>query len=258
MSIMPSDGSSGCERAWTIPVLAICIVFVLGGARPAATQEVGYLAPPGFPASAFPHVARPVADIVSPTRSTHPKRDANQEPKQLYRLMGIKPGMTVGDIGAGNGYHAVRLSPLLGASGAVIAQDVTPRYLVDLAERVKRLKLTNVKLALGEPHDPRLPARSLDAAILVHVYHEIAQPYAFLHNLAPALKPAAQIGIVDIDKPILEHGTPPDLLRCELSAVGYREIGFHRLAGDDAGYLAIFSAPDTGERPQPSAIVPCQ
>ena len=141
---------------------------------------------------------------------------------QLARFMGLKQGMTVADIGAGSGYHTVRLSRLLGPSGRVIAQDVTPNYLADLAKRADRLNLRNVRFALGEPHDPRLPPDSLDAAILVHMYHEIAQPYAFLYNLAPALKPGAPIGIVDLDKSITKHGTPPDLLRCDLQRLATR------------------------------------
>jgi hypothetical protein len=90
--------------------------------------------------------------------------------------------------------------------------------------------LQNVTISLGEPHDPRLPAHSLDAAILVHMYHEIAQPYGLLYNLVPALKPSARVGIVDAIGPTSEHGTPPSLLRCELAAVGYREIGFRSRA----------------------------
>ena len=126
--------------------------------------------------------------------------------------------MTVGDIGAGSGYHTVRLSPLVGPTGSVVAEDVTREYLIELAKRTERLKLTNVIFALGEPHDPRLPASSLDAAILVHMYHEIAQPYAFLYNLAPALKLGGRVGIVDLERPTSEHGTPIELLRCELAA----------------------------------------
>jgi ubiquinone/menaquinone biosynthesis C-methylase UbiE len=163
--------------------------------------------------------------------------------------------MTVGDIGAGSGYHTVRLSRLLGRAGRVIAQDVTQDYLKQLANRIKSLELSNVSLALGEPHDPRLPAASLDIAILVHMYHEVAQPYAFLYNLAPALKPGARVGIVDLDRPTSQHGTPRELLRCELAAVGYRQIAFHQLSGD-AGYLAVFSPPT--DRKPPRAIVACK
>lgn len=64
------------------------------------------------------------------------------------------------------------------------------------------------------------------------MYHEITQPYAFLYNLAPPLKPGARVGIVDLERRTSEHGTPIELLRCELSAVGYREIATHQVAGD--------------------------
>lgn len=164
--------------------------------------------------------------------------------------------MTVADIGAGSGYHTVRLARLLGPSGVVIAQDVTPLYLAHLTTRIERLDIRNVKLALGEPHDPRLPNGVLDAAILVHVYHEIAEPYAFLYNLTPALKPGAVIGIVDFNRPIVRHGMPPNLLRCELAAAGYQEIGFHSL-GWSGEYLAVFSAPPHSQRPRSSAFDPC-
>lgn len=218
--------------------------------------DIGYWAPPGIAANEFPSPQRPVAPIVSPRRSSEEHRDTLNEAGEIARLLELKPGMTVGDLGAGSGYHTVRLSPLVGPSGSVIAEDVTKDYLVELARRTELLKLTNVKFALGEPHDPRLPASLLDAAILVHMYHEITQPYAFLYNLAPALKPGAHIGIVDLDRPTSEHGTPIELLRCELSAVGYREVATHQLAGD-GGYLAVFSPPLQAGRKSPQDIVPC-
>jgi SAM-dependent methyltransferase len=236
-----------------------CILLAAIGGAPSqgCAQDAQYLAPRGAPAQAFPSPGRPVADIVSPTRSQETKRDANDESGQIVRLMGIKPGMTVGDIGAGSGYHAIRLARVVGRSGIVIAQDVKREYLAQLTGHIGRQNIQNVRLALGEAHDPRLPPGSLDAAILVHMYHEVAQPYAFLYNLAPALKAGARVGIVDLDRPTSGHGTPPDLLRCELSAVGYREVALHRLAGD-AGYLAIFEAPSGARRKRPDEIIPCR
>ena len=233
---------------------AVLFVALIAGRAHAA--DIGYLAPPGAGAKEFPSPRRPVAEIVSPTRTGEEHRDSLNEAGEIARLLELKPGMTVGDIGAGAGYHTVRLSRLLGPTGSVVAEDVTRDYLMELARRVERLKLTNVKLALGEPQDPRLPASSLDAAILVHMYHEIAQPYAFLYNLAPALKPGARVGIVDLERPTAEHGTPIELLRCELAAVGYREIATHQLAGD-GGYLAVFSLPEQASRKSPREIVAC-
>ncbi len=246
------------RRSSVIAVLiATALLTFAPGAGRVHAFEITYLAPPGEPARAFPKPERPVAEIVSPSRSTERQRDAFDKSGQLARLLAIRPGMTVGDIGAGSGYHTVRLSRRLGRGGRVIAQDVTKDYLNQLAERIERLKLSNVGLALGEPHDPRLPAASLDVAILVHMYHEVAQPYAFLYNLAPALKSGARVGIVDLDRPTSQHGTPPELLRCELAAVGYRQIALHQLAGD-AGYLAVFSPPTRAERKRTQDIVACR
>jgi predicted methyltransferase len=233
------------------------IVLTAATADAAQSRDASYLSPPGAPASEFPRPKRPVAEIVSPTRSTEEKRDAAGEFAAVARILGLKSGMTVGDVGAGSGYYTTRLSPLVGSSGSVIAQDVKRSYLAQLAARLDRSKLTNVRLALGQAHDPRLPAQSLDAAILAHVYHEVAQPYAFLYNLAPALKPGAPLAIIDLDKPVAEHGTPHTLLRCELAAVGYREVSFHVLPGD-SGYLAVFEGPNGTARLSPSSIKPCK
>jgi len=215
------------------------------------------MAEPGAPAGAFPKPDRPVAEIVSPTWHNEKERDDAGEPRQVVRLLAIKSGMTVADIGAGSGYYVVRLSPIVGPRGLIIAQDVVPEYLRGLRSRVRDLGLQNVVISLGEPHDPRLPADSLDIAILVHMYHEIAQPYGLLYNLVPALKPGARVGIVDAYGPTSEHGTPPSLLGCELAAVGYREISLDRLMGSQA-YLAIFAPPSIASRTRPDAMVACK
>ena len=234
----------------------LAALLVAFAATRAYAVDIGYLAPPGVAANEFPSPQRPVARIVSPRRAAEERRDALNEAGQIARALELKPGMTVGDIGAGSGYHTIRLSQLVGPAGSVVAQDVTRDYLIELARRTELLKLTNVQFALGEPHDPRLPASSLDAAILVHMYHEIAQPYAFLYNLTPALKRGARVGIVDLELPTSEHGTPIELLRCELSAVGYRAVTTYKLAGG-GGYLAVFSPPEGARRKSPRDIVAC-
>lgn len=236
-------------------VRTVTMVMALGTTR-AYAADIGYLAPPGIPAKAFPAPRRPVAPIASLSRSAEEHRDFLDEAGEVARLLELKPGMTVGDIGAGSGYYTVRLSYLVSPNGSVVAQDVMRDYLIGLSRRTERLGLTNVIFAMGEPHDPHLPASSLDAAILGHMYHEIVQPYAFLYNLEPALKPDARIGIVDFERPTSKHGTPIELLRCELTAVGYREIATYQLAGD-GGYLAVFVPPLEATRKSPRDIVAC-
>ena len=235
--------------------MTIAAVFAAGFMTSVSAQD--FLAEPGTPAVAFPKLDRPVANIVSLIWHDEKERDDAGEASQLVRLLGIKSGMTVADIGAGSGYYVVRLSPIVGPRGRIIAQDVVTAYLRGLRNRVRNLGLQNVVISLGEPHDPRLPADSLDVAILVHMYHEIAQPYGLLYNLVPALKPGARVGIVDAYRPTSEHGTPPSLLRCELAAVGYREINLDRLTNSDA-YLAIFAPPSVASRTRPEAMVACK
>jgi ubiquinone/menaquinone biosynthesis C-methylase UbiE len=163
--------------------------------------------------------------------------------------------MTVADLGAGEGYDTLRLARLLGPAGRVVAEDVEPQYLMALSAEASRLKLDNVVIALGEPQDPRLRARSLDAAILVHMYHEVAHPYAFLYNLASALKVGAKVGVVELDRPTSAHGMPPALLRCEFEAVGYRQLSVAPLKGG-LGYFAVFATPS--QLPEPQRIRACR
>jgi predicted methyltransferase len=235
--------------------IIIAVVFAAVLTLSASAQE--FMADAGAPAVAFPSADRTVADIVSPIWHSEKERDSAGEVRQVVRLLGVKSGMTVADIGAGSGYYVVRLSPIVGPHGRVIAEDVVPEYLRGLRRRVRDLGLQNVAIGLGEPHDPRLPADSLDIAILVHMYHEIAQPYALLYNLILALKPGARVGIVDTFRRTSEHGTPLNLLRCELAAVGYREISLDRLTGSDA-YLAIFAPPSVASRTRPEAMIACK
>ncbi len=240
-----------------LPLRVVLLASLLACASAPRAQEAGPLAPPGAPASAFPRPDRPVAEIISPIWATEAERDAVDEVGQVSRLLGIAPGQTVADIGAGSGYYVVRLARTVGPDGRVLAEDVTPAYLTGLAGRLRTAGLSNVTVVRGEAHDPRLPVGSVDVAVLVHMYHEIAQPFGLLHNLAAAMKPGGRVGIVDADDIPSRHGTPPPLLRCELAAAGYRETGFQVLRGE-VGYLAIFTAPSAEERPDPRTIKPCR
>lgn len=240
--------------------LAIVLLVPIACGRPQAgaaraEEAIGPLGPAGAPASAFPAPSRPVADIVTDTWSEEDTRDRAGEADTVMALLGVRPGMRVADVGAGSGYYTVRLSPRVGAEGRVIAQDIVPEYLERLRERVRGAGLGNVTLGLGEPHDPRLPAASADLAMLVHMYHEVEQPYAFLHNLRPALRPGGRVAVVDLDRPTSRHGTPPALLRCEFEAAGYEQAAFHALP-EGSGYLAVF-APRAGPAPRPAEVRAC-
>lgn len=206
-------------------------------------------------ASPFPQAHRPVAPIVSDSFSTEDARDRVGEAEEVMRLAGIAPAMSVADIGAGEGYYTVRLSPMVGPRGRVLAEDIVPATRDKLALRVQRENLDNVAVRLGQPADPKLPARSFDRIFLVHMYHEVTEPYEFLWNLREGLKNDGLVIVVDADRPVKRHGMPPRQLMCEFAAVGLHPVGTSRLVGSDA-YFASFKT--VGPRPEPSAIKPCR
>lgn len=203
----------------------------------------------------FPPADRPVAPITSTKWSTEEARDRVNEADDVMNSADVRPGMTVADIGAGDGYYTVRLAPRVGTNGRVLAQDIQPEVIERLADRVARERLDNVSLKLGAVDDPRLPANSFDRVFMVHMYHEIGEPYAFLWRLRPALRKGGQVIVVDGDRPIAQHGTPFRLLVCEFEAVGYKLVSYDDKA-HAGGYLARF-VPE-GNRPEPEAITVCK
>jgi ubiquinone/menaquinone biosynthesis C-methylase UbiE len=202
----------------------------------------------------FPKADRPVASIISSRWSTEEERDRLREADRVMDLAEIKPGMTIADIGAGEGYYTIRLSARVGKTGRVLAQDIIPEYRDTLALRVERERLDNVSVTLGVPADPKLPPNSFDRILLVHMYHEIATPYEFLWRLRPSLREGGRVVIVDADRPTENHGTPPKLLECELKAVGFAQVAFKAMP-QAGGYLAMFEA--RGPAPEPRGIKPC-
>jgi ubiquinone/menaquinone biosynthesis C-methylase UbiE len=162
--------------------------------------------------------------------------------------------MTVADIGAGGGYYTVRLARRIGPTGRVIAEDVVPSYLEALRRRVERERLGNVIFDLGEPHDPRLPPRSVDLVLIVHAYHEVQQPYGLLYNLLPALREKARVAIIDLDQPTEQHGTPLSLLLCEVHVLGFRQAYYGWLR-DDIEYMSLLDPPE--KAPSLGQIKPC-
>jgi ubiquinone/menaquinone biosynthesis C-methylase UbiE len=206
-------------------------------------------------ANGFPQAARPVAKVVSGSWSNEPDRDRAGEAEAVMHAAGVKKGMTVADIGAGEGYYTIRLSARVGAKGRVLAEDIVKTFHDRLADRVYRDQLDNVSVKLGDPANPQLPAGSFDRIFMVHMYHEIQEPYEFLWNLRPALAPEGLVVVVDADRPTQAHGTPPALLECEFGQVGYKLVE-RKPMPQAGGYLALFRV--EGKRPEPRDMHACK
>lgn len=207
-------------------------------------------------AGPFPAADRPIAHIISSRWSTEEARDRLNEAAEVMNGAGIKPGMTVADIGAGEGYYTIRLGERVGAKGRVVAEDIVPTVTDALSQRVLRERnLGNIFVQLGLPANPKLPDNSFDRVLMVHMYHEVDQPYEFLWRMRPSLKRDGLVVVVDANRPTQNHGTPPALLKCEFAAVGYTLVGMHDMPSA-GGYLATFRV--AGPRPEPLAIRPCK
>jgi ubiquinone/menaquinone biosynthesis C-methylase UbiE len=138
-----------------------------------------------------------------------PEREDEEAPSKALDALDLAPGMVVADIGAGSGYYASRIAKRVGPTGRVYATDIQQGMIDLLERRIKAEGLTNVTAVLGGMDDPRLPAKSIDLAIMVDVYHELQQPQIFLQKLKETFKPGGRLVLLEFRKedpkvPILE------------------------------------------------------
>ncbi|MEO1221575.1 MAG: class I SAM-dependent methyltransferase [Pseudomonadota bacterium] len=205
----------------------------------------------------FPPPDRSLPNDANGEIDPFPDEDAREERGEAQAVMdlaNISEGMTVADIGAGEGYYTVRLGTRVGEGGRVLAQDIDRDALERLGRRVERERLENISIKLGDSDDPRLPTDSFDRIFLVHVYSEVTEPYAFMWKMWPALSQGGQIIVVEYDRPTNAGGIPPKLLFCELDAVGYKLVEFVERP-DLTSYFARFERGDA--RMEPDQIAAC-
>ncbi|HEY6373146.1 MAG TPA: class I SAM-dependent methyltransferase [Candidatus Sulfotelmatobacter sp.] len=172
-----------------------------------------------------------------------PGREERLQINRVMDILGIAPGKGVADIGAGSGWFTVRAARRVGASGLVYAVDINPEAIRYVSERAQKEKLRNVKTLLGKADDPVLPARSLDAVLLLKTYHEVAQPVALLRNLRGALRPGAKVGIIDRNGNGEDHGVGREVVISEAQEAGYTLVDqYDFVKGDKMDYFLVFTA----------------
>ncbi len=168
-------------------------------------------------------------------------RDQRLQIGRVMDLLGIVPGKTAADLGAGSGWFTVRAAKRVGPTGSVYAEDINPAAHDYIEQRLKREGIANVHVVLGTPEDPKLPPGSLDAVLMLKVYHEIANPVVFLRTLLPALKTGAKIGIIDKNGDGTDHGIMPDVIVREMAEAGLKLTAtYHFTKADGQDYFLIF------------------
>jgi ubiquinone/menaquinone biosynthesis C-methylase UbiE len=170
-----------------------------------------------------------------------PGRDKKLQIDRVMDLLGITPGKNVADIGAGSGWFTVRAAQRVGPTGTVIAEDISPLAIEHIGKRILKENLQNVRTVLGSPDDPRLPSGSVDAVLLLKVYHEIAHPVPMMKTLQKALRPRAKLGIIDRNGNGADHGVNRDVVLKEMAQAGYKLVGTYDFTkGDGEDYFLIF------------------
>jgi ubiquinone/menaquinone biosynthesis C-methylase UbiE len=174
-----------------------------------------------------------------------PGREDRLQINRVMDILGIAPGKAVADIGAGSGWFTVRAAKRMSGRGLVYAVDINPEAIRYVDDRARKEQLQNVKTILGQADNPLLPARSVDAVLLLKTYHEVAQPVALLQNLRAALRPGAKVGVIDRNGNGENHGVGRDVVIREAKQAGYKLIGqYDFVQADKMDYFLIFATKD--------------
>jgi predicted methyltransferase len=200
--------------------------------------------------------------LASQGHGNEAQREQWQKVAEIFEAMQVKPGSTVADVGAGDGFFTQRLSTAVGADGRVFAVDIGASTLRRLRTRVADEGLANVEVVEGAVDDPRLAAASLDAALIVNAYHEMAEHQAMLAKIRAALRPGGRLVIVEPIAPsrrdgrreeqTRNHEIAVDFVREDARAAGFTQVALHdpftkRPHGNDEEWMLVLA---------PSAALP--
>lgn len=170
-------------------------------------------------------------------------RDEKLQIDRVMHLLGIGPGKKVADIGAGSGWFTVRAARQVGPGGVVYAEEINPAAIAYIDDRAAKEGLGNVRTVLGTADDPKLAANSVDAVLLLKMYHEIARPVELMKLVRGSLRAGAKVGIIDKNGngSGTDHGVPRSTVVREMGLAGFSLAGkwdFTKADGED--YFLIF------------------
>lgn len=170
-----------------------------------------------------------------------PGRDKRLQIERVMDVLGITPGKSVADIGAGSGWFTVRAARRVRDTGAVYAVDINPEAVRYINDRMQKEQIHNVKTILSTPDDPSLPANAVDAVLFLKAYHEVAHPITLLRNLRPALRAGAKVGVIDRNGNGENHGVAREIVIHEAAEAGYKLVEkYDFVKGDKMDYFLVF------------------
>jgi len=134
-----------------------------------------------------------------------------QPAEKVMDAVGVKPGMVIGEVGAGRGRYTVLLADRVGDTGKVHANDIDAEALAFLRERCQRNEISNIETVLGDVEDPHFPEASLDMVFMVWVYHMVESRVPLLRSFGPSLKAGATVVMME---------PPPEEIEQEVEEAG--------------------------------------
>lgn len=188
------------------------------------------LALPALPQTEHPVTGRrfaPVMGVSGADWLDRSEREQEEEPEKAVEAFNLKPGMNVGDVGAGTGFYSIRIAKRVAPGGKVYANDIQPQMLERLRANAAAQGVPNVETVLGTETDPKLPPGQLDLVILVDVYHEFSRPQRMLQSIRASLKNDGRLVLLEYRKedpsvPIRpEHKMSLSEVKAEIQPEGY-------------------------------------
>jgi SAM-dependent methyltransferase len=204
------------EVKWVSLCLLLCLIG--GSAGPVMGQAV------------HPVTGRPIAPVMGMGGAgwlDREEREREEQPEKAIAQLNLKPGMMIGDVGAGTGYYSIRMAKLVGPAGSVYANDIQPGMLDKLNAKATEAHVNNIVTVLGSESDPKLPPAKLDLVVMVDVYHELSRPQRMLDGIRRSLKPGGRLVLLEYRKedpsiPIRpEHKMSVDEVKAEVQPEGF-------------------------------------
>ena len=173
--------------------------------------------------------------VLTPENANEARLNRLQPPEQVMDAIGIKPGMVVAEIGAGQGRYVVQLAVRVGKTGKVYAEDINAESLKYLEKRCKRWGLENVEIILGDVNDPKLPENKLDIIFIISAYHHFQDPIKLLNNARSSLKPDGLLAIGE-----WLNATSSKQVKAQMIAAGYKLVRIETFLEKNDMYIYIF------------------
>ena len=178
--------------------------------------------------------------VLEPETPNEARLNRLQPPDKVMDEIGIAPGMTVAEIGAGHGRYVVQLAVRVGNKGKVYAEDIDADALKHLENRCERWELENVETILGDVTDPKLPRGELNVIFIISAYHHFEDPVELMHKARSALKPDGKLAIGEWIR-----ATSPEQVETQMNAAGYRLERIDKSLEKNNLYIYIFRLDDT-------------